>query len=103
MKRRQFIQLATVTSLATIANNAVATSPNLEPQADLVETTISELQAKMQSHELSAKEITAKYLARIKEIDGKTNSIIEQNPDALKIAESLDAERKSGKVRSPLH
>ncbi len=31
------------------------------------------------------------------------NSIIELNPDALEIADALDAERKAGKMRGPLH
>lgn len=100
MKRRQFIQLAMVTSLAATVK-VKAETPNL--QTDLTETTISDLQAKMQSGQMSAQDIAAKYLERIKEIDGKLNSVIEKNPDALKIAEELDKERKAGKIRSPLH
>ena len=30
-------------------------------------------------------------------------SVIELNPDALTIADSLDAERKQGRLRGPLH
>nr|GFC96081.1 hypothetical protein [Tanacetum cinerariifolium] len=46
------------------------------------------------------------YLDRIAKIDRagpKLNAIIELNPDALKIADGLDKERKAGKVRGPLH
>lgn len=100
MKRRQFIQLASVTSLAATIN-ANAETPNL--QTDLTEATIADLQAKMQSGQMSAQQIAVKYLEKIKEIDGKINSVVETNPDALKIAEELDKERKSGKVRSPMH
>src|SRR5204863_7924309 len=43
------------------------------------------------------------YLARIADTDKKLNSIIELNPDALGIADQMDRERKSGKIRGPLH
>lgn len=60
----------------------------------------------MQSGELTSKSITELYLKRIREIDEEgpaLNSVIEVNPDAVAIAEGLDAERKQGKVRGPLH
>jgi amidase len=100
MKRRQFIQLATVTSLATTIVPKISARPSA---FELEEATISDVQARMRSGELSAKEITAKYLDRIKEIDGNLKSVIETNPDALNLAESLDAERKAGRVRSQMH
>lgn len=43
------------------------------------------------------------YIERIKQIDQKTRSVLEVNPDALAIADQLDKERKEGKVRSMLH
>lgn len=55
---------------------------------------------------LTARELTAAYLARIAAVDRagpKLNAVIELNPDALAIADQLDAERKAGKVRGPLH
>jgi amidase len=99
MKRREFIQLATVASLATIAN----AKPENSKSFALEETTISDLQAKMQSGEMSAKEIAQAYLRRISEVDKDLNSVIELNPDALEIADKMDAERKAGKVRSAIH
>jgi len=72
----------------------------------LPEWTIAELQEKMESGELSARQIAELYLKRIEEVDKGgpfLNSIIEMNPDALEIADTLDAERKAGKVRGPLH
>ena len=47
-----------------------------------------------------------KYLDRIAEIDKQgpaINAVIELNPDALSIADSLDEERKSKGSRGPLH
>ena len=67
---------------------------------------ITEIQALMEKGELSAKKLTEMYLTRIREIDKqgpKLNAIIEINPDAIKIAESLDEERKNKKIRGPLH
>lgn len=70
------------------------------------EATIGDLQARMAAGKLTSHELTAAYLARIAEIDkaGPTlNAVLELNPDALIIADALDAERKAGKVRGPLH
>ena len=70
------------------------------------EYTISEIHAFMEKGELTAKKLTEMYLTRIREIDKngpKLNAIIEINPEALKIAENLDEERKSKKKRGLLH
>ncbi|MBF5046441.1 amidase [Aggregicoccus sp. 17bor-14] len=74
---------------------------------ELEEVTVAELQARMQAGRESARSLTEKYLARIRALD-RTGpqplcSVIELNPDALALAEQLDAERKAGKVRGPLH
>ena len=72
----------------------------------LPEWTISELQEKMESGELTARRLAELYLERISEIDKEgpyINSIIELNPDALEIADTLDEERKAGKTRGMLH
>ncbi len=102
MKRREFIQLATVTSLATTMANGQP-RPRISLPFGLTETTISELQTKMSSGEMSAKEITVAYIKHIENLDKDLNSIIAKNPNALEIAEKLDAERKAGKIRSPMH
>ena len=72
----------------------------------LLETTIDALQQKMQSGEYTSESITKLYLKRIAELDKKgptLNAVIELNPDALAIAAQMDAERKAGKTRGPLH
>src|SRR5262249_24489767 len=54
----------------------------------------------------SSASLVRHYLARIDAIDQRgpaINSVIELNPDAAAIAAQLDAERKSGKLRGPLH
>src|SRR5258708_33808071 len=84
--------------------------PNLEQHFkkdfEIDEITIDDLQKALQSGQYSSRRLTEKYLSRIHEID-KTgpmlNSIIELNPDALLIADTLDQERKSKGPRGPLH
>jgi len=70
------------------------------------EYTISELQSKMESGELTARRLAELYLERIDSLDKngpKVNSVIETNPDTLEIASSLDEERAAGKTRGALH
>jgi amidase len=76
------------------------------PGFELDEVTISELQDAMKSGKMTSRSITEKYLARIDQVDkqGPTlNAIIELNPDALSIADAMDAERKEKGPRGPLH
>jgi amidase len=104
--RREFLK-STAGGLATIAftknANAMTTTTDPEPFPELVEITIPQLQAQMKSGQLTARRLAEMYLERIKQIDTKTRSVIEINPDALAIADGLDRERKRGKVRSQLH
>src|SRR4051812_33875387 len=113
MNRRNFLKSSSLTGLAltalpAIAVNNSATNPksNYKDVFQLNEITINELQQKMQSGALTSRMITEMYLKRINTIDKKgpaINAIIELNPDALSIATKMDAERKAGKIRGPLH
>jgi amidase len=72
----------------------------------MTELTILELQAGMQAGEMTARSITERYLRRIAAIDqsGPTlRAVIEINPDAMDIADALDAERRERGHRGPLH
>jgi amidase len=76
------------------------------PPFELEETTIADLQTAMASGRMTAQSITQLYLNRIAELDRKgptLRHVLEVNPDAMSIAASLDAERKAGHVRGPLH
>lgn len=60
----------------------------------------------MQAGQLTARRLVEAYLARIEALDRsgpRLNSIIELNPDALAIADALDAERCDQGPRGPLH
>jgi amidase len=73
---------------------------------DVEETTIAALQAAMDSGRLSAEALVDVYVQRIRALDhaGPTvRSVQELNPEAPAIARALDAERRAGRVRGPLH
>jgi amidase len=73
---------------------------------ELDELTITDLQQKLTSGEETAASLVRKYLARIEALDRQgpsLHALLETNPEALAIADALDAERKAGKVRGPLH
>ncbi|KGR79948.1 amidase family protein [Ureibacillus manganicus] len=70
------------------------------------ELTIKEIQNAMNNGELTSKELVMYYLYRIAKYDQdgpKLNSILEINPDAIFIAETLDHERKLNGPRGILH
>jgi amidase len=67
---------------------------------------IAELQAAMASGAETAASIAEAYLGRIEAADRagpRLNAVIQVNPDAMAIAAALDAERRAGRVRGPLH
>ena len=121
MNRRNFIRNSSAAGLAatTLAAAACNTPATADKKATdtantgtnyndfpLLEVSIDELQQKMKSGEYTARSITELYLKRIDTLDKngpKINAVIELNPDALAIADAMDAERKAGKLRGPLH
>jgi amidase len=89
----------------TAAPRPVPHAPQV-PAFELNEVSLADLQDGMKSGKYTSRSIAEKYLSRIDAIDKKgsaINAIIELNPDALAIADAMDKERKSGKVRGPLH
>ena len=76
------------------------------PGVDVVELGATRARALMAEGTLTSRDLTQAYLDRIAAVDdaGPTlNAVIELNPRALADAEALDAERKAGKIRGPLH
>ncbi len=71
--------------------------------SDLSEVTIVQLQDDMAAGARTAVSIAEGYLAAIAAMDGDLRSVIEDNPDALAIADQMDRERASGHLRGPLH
>ncbi|HVE60060.1 MAG TPA: amidase [Pyrinomonadaceae bacterium] len=102
--RREFLKTGAAGIAAISIVSQLDKNEKISAQTfDLNEITVSELQNKMKSGELTARRIVEIYLERIKELDPKIHSVIEVNPDALAIADQMDKERKKGKIRSPLH
>jgi amidase len=73
---------------------------------DLEEATIRTLIQDQQAGRRTARQMASAYIARIQALDrsGPTvRAVIELNPDALTVADSLDADRSAGRLRGPLH
>ena len=106
LSRRDVLKLGAGAVAVAGALSVVRSLPAAAAPSNLNEMTVAQMQAAMASNQLSSLDLVNYYLARIKTLDqaGPTvNSVIEVNPDAKAIAQSLDAERKSGHVRGPLH
>jgi amidase len=118
IERRDFLRTGALAALATTVDVSLAESRPSSRQAtpeprpwqqsafELEETTIAALQEGMRSGRDTARSIAERYLARMDAIDKSgpaINSVIERNPDAIKIAEERDSERKAGRIRGPLH
>ncbi len=116
MDRRQFVERSVAAGAAALLMPAVArgeartaarSTDGLAPAAfPFAELSVAQLQARMEKGSLTSRVLTAAYLARIAAIDAagpSLHAVIERNPDALAIADRMDAERKAGKIRGPLH
>ncbi|HZU26860.1 MAG TPA: amidase, partial [Bryobacteraceae bacterium] len=96
MHRRTFLAAAT----GGIAAYAAAA------EFELDDLGLAELSQGMAQGRWTSRRLVELYSARIDAIDGRgprLNAVIEMNPDAASIADSLDRERKQGHVRGPLH
>ena len=121
MNRRFFLRTGTLASAALTTFSLAQCTPGAPP-ADLPttgaagpprpaafalhEATVADLQQHMQAGRYTARALCELYLARIADLNTQGPSlraVIETNPDALKLADALDAERKAGKVRGALH
>ncbi len=77
-----------------------------KPALDVVELSATDASARMVAGELTSVVLTQAYLDRIAQVDdaGPTlGAVIEINQQAMADAAALDAERKAGKLRGPLH
>ena len=94
--------LAVVALLAAAATGCAV--PPTEPEPfDVVEATIPEMRAAMESGRVTSRQLVMEHLARIARYEWKLNAAVSINPNALAEAEALDAERAAGRVRGPLH
>ena len=114
LSRRAFVGVGIAGALAAVAGvspspahaSTVLRPPSVPPSFELEEATIVQLQQWMVSGRYSSRALCEMYLKRISEIDRTgpaIRSVLQLNPDALQIADSLDAERKSGHLRGAMH
>lgn len=96
----RLIKVLAVAAALTVNHAASAETFNLHT------ATIADINKAFASGKLSSEQLVSAYLKRIEAYE-KTgpviNSFIYLNPEALAQAKALDAERKAGKVRGPLH
>ncbi|MBV2209263.1 MAG: amidase [Thermomonas sp.] len=111
----RYLPLAVAVSMLLLAACQPSQSPPVtqaqtasKPASDFTfaEASVADLQRQMAAGTLSSHTLTSAYLDRIAAIDrsGPTlHSVLTTNPNALEEADALDAERKAGTVRGPLH
>ncbi|MCY1037188.1 amidase [Corallococcus sp. BB11-1] len=114
LSRRTLLGAAAAVTGALAARDAHAEAPPAASPGAAVagafaleEATVAELRAGLESGKHTARGLTEAYLARIRALDRTGElplcSVIETNPDALAMADALDAERKAKGARGPLH
>src|SRR5258705_6602932 len=112
--RRDFLRLGAMGGAVTLSGAGTAAAwqsrggapVSSAPAFEFEEATLDDLQRRMAAGTLTSRRLTAAYLARIEALDRKgpaLRHVIETTPDALAIADALDAERRRGAVRGPLH
>jgi amidase len=98
--------MSAVAAAAVSVSGARSVDAEDNTSAAIEEATIADLQSQMAAGTLTSVGLVNFYLNRIQRIDRsgpRLKTIIEVNPDAREIAQQLDAERQSGRVRGPLH
>ena len=111
MARRSLFKGAAVTAVGISGGfGSVMAQNSATPMADATlppaSPSVADLQAALANGDVTVREIVEASLARIAAIDEAgpaLNAVIELNPDALAIADELDAELAAGNARGPMH
>jgi amidase len=106
LARRTFLGAGLAPGAQALLGKEGTAAPAGTTTLQLEEATVDGLQAGLARGNWTSVELVRRYQTRMRALDKagpKLNAIIEWNPDALAIARALDAERKAGKVRGPLH
>jgi amidase len=86
-----------------LAGQSQPAAPAAKDPFSVVEATIPQMQAAMEQHRASSREIVQQYLTRMAIYEDRLNAVITVNPKALEEADARDRERAQGRVRGPLH
>src|SRR4051794_24014859 len=88
--------------LAVTLTISAATKPKPAP-FNVVEASISDMQAALKDGRVTSHDLVQQYLIRIATYEDKLHAAITVNPNALKEADERDRERAAGRIRGPLH
>lgn len=109
VSRRTFLGSGMATSAALLSGGTLYSASlqaafNHQRDEDVwSEKTIPQLQHLMASGRLASRELTMGYLRQIRELNPQLGAVIETNVAAIALAAQLDAERRRGRLRGPLH
>ena len=107
--RREFVGTIAVGAVGVAATSIEAGRASAQtsvPEFPFAEATIADLQKAMESGAVTSKRLVEMYLGRIEALDRSgpmLRAVIEVNPDAVAIADAMDAERATKGPRGPLH
>ncbi|HEV2889105.1 MAG TPA: amidase family protein [Frankiaceae bacterium] len=108
--RLRLLACAAALTLTPLVADAHSTPPrpactSTAGGVDLQRGTILDLQRAMAARRLTSEQLVTAYVSRIATWDASAelNSIRALNPNAVREARALDAERRRGRVRGPLH
>src|SRR5512145_2711944 len=96
VSRRDFLNTSGLASAAALTTPLWAYAK--VAAFEFEEATLAGLQEKMKTGALTARALTRAYLDRIESMDRsgpRLRSLLETNPEALAVADSLDRERKA--------
>ncbi len=94
---------AVVCAVALSACSAAPPPPPPKAAFSVVEASFADMQTAMAEGRVTSRQLVEQYLQRIGMYEDTLNATIAVNAKALANADRLDAERKAGKVRGPLH
>ncbi|WP_309673355.1 amidase family protein, partial [Gemmatimonas sp.] len=95
-----------VTGMLCATSAVRAQTAKVSAPMEITEASVTDVQAALTAGRISSVQLVKQYLARIAAYDHagpELNSLIRINPKAGAEAAALDAERKAGKVRGPMH
>src|SRR5438067_711022 len=106
MDRREFVERSA--AAAAIAKTGIGDRESVDPSPsfELEEKPIAELQAMMTAGRMTSRHLVDLYTRRIADLDQRgprLNHVLEVNPDARRLADQSDVERRAGTLRSALH
>ncbi len=89
--------------LLTAACSAPPAAPPAAAPFSVVEASIPDMQKALAEGRVTSRQLVEQYLQRIGLYEKTLNATLAVNPRALEEADRLDAERKAGTLRGPLH